>query len=111
MIVSSPTNLFALLKLVDDLWKRDKQNKNAIAIATEGANLYDKFVGFAETLRKQLKTGSGNLIRRTERLRELGVKATKDLPAQLSDYDDGDPLPGAQDGRSGLQVEKNNGIG
>ena len=50
MIVSSPTNLFALLKLVDDLWKRDKQNKNAIAIATEGANLYDKFVGFAETL-------------------------------------------------------------
>ncbi|WP_101571023.1 DNA recombination protein RmuC [Alistipes sp. cv1] len=128
VIVSSPTNLFALLKLVDDLWKRDKQNKNAIAIATEGANLYDKFVGFAETLTdlgrsvsaagekyeraiKQLKTGSGNLIRRTERLRELGVKATKDLPAQLSDYDDGDPLPGAQDGRSGLQVEKNNGIG
>ena len=51
------------------------------------------------------------MIRRTERLRELGVKATKDLPAQLSDYDDGDPLPGAQDGRSGLQVEKNNGIG
>ena len=128
VIVSSPTNLFALLKLVDDLWKRDKQNKNAIAIATEGANLYDKFVGFAETLTdlgrsvsaagekyeraiKQLKTGNGNLIRRTERLRELGVKATKDLPVQLSDYDDGDPLPGAQDGRSGLQVEKNNGIG
>ena len=89
VIVSSPTNLFALLKLVDDLWKRDKQNKNAIAIATEGANLYDKFVGFAETLTdlgrsvsaagekyeraiKQLKTGSGNLIRRTERLREPG---------------------------------------
>ena len=105
VIVSSPTNLFALLKLVDDLWKRDNQNRNAIAIAAEGANLYDKFVGFADTLTdlgrgiasasdkydkaiKQLKTGSGNLIRRSEKLRELGVKATKTLPRQMADYDD-----------------------
>ncbi len=105
VIVSSPTNLFALLKLVDDLWKRDNRNRNAIAIATEGANLYDKFVGFADTLTdlgrsiasasdkydkaiKQLKTGSGNLIRRSEKLRELGVKATKTLPRQMADYDD-----------------------
>ena len=50
VIISSPTNLFALLKIVDDLWKRDGQSKNALAIATEGANLYDKFVGFSETL-------------------------------------------------------------
>ena len=105
VIVSSPTNLFALLKIVDDLWKRDNQSKNAIAIANEGANLYDKFVGFAETLADigknienagrnyekamgQLKTGRGNLIARTEKLRELGVKATKNLPAQLNDYDE-----------------------
>ncbi len=110
VIVSSPTNLFALLKLVDDLWKRDNQSRNAIAIATEGANLYDKFVGFAETLSdlgrsiasasdkydkalKQLKTGSGNLIRRSEKLRELGVKATKTLPRQLADYDDTEEDP------------------
>ena len=39
---------------------------------------------------KQLKTGRGNLIRRTEQLRELGVKATKSLPNQLSDYDEED---------------------
>ena len=104
VIISSPTNLFALLKIVDDLWKRDGQSKNALAIATEGANLYDKFVGFSETLldlgrslgaatgkyeqaMKQLKTGRGNLIRRAERLRELQVKASKSLPAQLEDYD------------------------
>lgn len=76
-------------------------------IADEGGKLYDKFMGFAETLLdlgksisassekyekaiKQLKTGQGNLIRRTERLRELGVKATKSLPNQLSDYDEED---------------------
>ncbi len=105
VIISSPTNLFALLKIVDDLWKRDNQSKNAIAIANEGANLYDKFVNFAETLSDigkniesasknyekamgQLKTGRGNLIGRTEKLRELGVKASKKLPAQLADYDE-----------------------
>ena len=107
VIVSSPTNLFALLKIVDDLWKRDMQSRNARKIADEGSKLYDKFMGFAETLLdlgksisassekyekaiKQLKTGQGNLIRRTERLRELGVKATKSLPNQLSDYDEED---------------------
>ena len=105
VIVSSPTNLFALLKIVDDLWKRDSQSRNAVAIANEGANLYDKFVGFGETLAdlgksiaasaekyekamNQLTTGKGNLVRRTERLRELGVKATKELPSQLADYED-----------------------
>ncbi|MBQ4279607.1 MAG: DNA recombination protein RmuC [Rikenellaceae bacterium] len=115
VIISSPTNLFALLKIVDDLWKRDSQNRNALAIAEQGAALYDKFVGFAETLgavgknieaahtnydkaMSQLKTGKGNLVSRTERLRELGVKASKTLPAQLSDFDDADSdeplLPG-----------------
>ena len=107
VIVSSPTNLFALLKIVDDLWKRDMQSRNARKIADEGGKLYDKFMGFTETLVdlgksisasseryeraiKQLKTGRGNLIRRTEQLRELGVKATKSLPNQLSDYDEED---------------------
>ena len=50
VIVSSPTNLFALLKIVDDLWKRDMQSRNARKIADEGGKLYDKFIGFAETL-------------------------------------------------------------
>lgn len=108
VIISSPTNLFALLKIVDDLWKRDNQSKNALAIAREGANLYDKFVGFAETLLDlgknldtvsrnyekalgQLKTGKGNLIARSEKLREMGVKATKNLPAALNDFEEDPP--------------------
>lgn len=96
VIVSSPTNLFALLKIVDDLWKRDSQSRNAIEIAEEGGKMYDKFVGFVETLESvgrglkstsdsyeramnQLSTGSGNLVGRTEKLRKLGVKASKEL--------------------------------
>ena len=109
VIISSPTNLFALLKIVYDLWKRADQSKNAQAIAEEGAKLYNKFMGFADTLldlgkslqgasekydkaMNQLKTGSGNLVRRTERLRELGIRAAKKLPQQLSDYE-GDEMP------------------
>ena len=126
VIVSSPTNLFALLKIVDDLWKRDMQSRNARKIADEGGKLYDKFIGFAETLVdlgksisasseryeraiKQLKTGQGNLIRRTEQVRELGVKATKSLPNQLSDYDEEDERtemePGAErEDKSGAEA-------
>lgn len=105
VIISSPTNLFALLKIVDDLWKRDNQSKNAIAIANEGANLYDKFMGFLDTMVdvgksidatsrnyekaiSQLKTGKGNLIGRSQKMADMGVKATKNLPQQLSDYED-----------------------
>lgn len=117
VIISSPTNLFALLKIVDDLWKRNDQSKNAIAIAEEGAKLYDKFVGFVDTLEVigkniasaqisydkamgQLKTGSGNIIGRTEKLRKLGVKTSKTLPASiLNEVDDAeiDDLSSAQD--------------
>lgn len=106
VIVSAPTNLTAVLMVVHDLWKRDDQSRNAIEIAEEGAKLYDKFVGFVETLETvgknissaqmnydkamgQLKTGSGNLIGRTEKLRKLGVKATKSLPSgMVGDADD-----------------------
>ena len=36
----------------------------------------------------QLKTGKGNLIARSEKLREMGVKATKSLPSALNDYEE-----------------------
>ncbi|MFI3265604.1 MAG: DNA recombination protein RmuC [Rikenellaceae bacterium] len=105
VMISSPTNLFAVLKIVDDLWKRDLQSKNAINIALESSRLYDKFVGFAESLSDlgrsidntskkyddamgKLKTGRGNLIGRVEKLRKLGVRASKQMPEQFLDYDD-----------------------
>lgn len=100
VILSSPTNLFAILRIVDDLWKRDSQSKNALEIARQGGDLYDKFVGFAETYLEigktitrsqeqydrglgQLSQGTGNLVRRAERLRNLGLKSTKKIPAPL----------------------------
>lgn len=98
----SPTNLIAALKMIADLWKREYQNQNALAIAERGGALYDKFVGFAENLlvlgeqidktgktyesaMKQLKEGHGNLVGQAEKLRKLGVKASKELPNSLLD--------------------------
>lgn len=111
VILSSPTNLFAILKIVDDLWRRDSQDRYALEIARQGGALYDKFVGFAEsflavgdalgrtdkayrTALGQLKEGNGNLVRRAESLRKLGVKASKKMPSALTplDGEDNDPV-------------------
>jgi DNA recombination protein RmuC len=100
IILISPTNLITSLKLIEDLWKRENQNKNAQEIAKRGAALYDKFVGFVDnildiktnldktqrsydTAFRQLKDGSGNLIGQAEKLRDLGVKPKGNLPPTL----------------------------
>lgn len=100
ILLISPTNLVASLKVVADLWKREYQSRNAIEIAKRGAALYDKFAGFVETLQdvgkniersqkaydkalSQLKEGNGNLIRQAEMLKDLGVKAQKELPDSI----------------------------
>jgi len=100
ILLISPTNLIAALKMIMDLWKREYQNRNALEIAERGAALYDKFVNFVESLTdiktnldkagesynrayNQLAEGKGNLIRRVEKLKELGVKAKKSIPNSL----------------------------
>ncbi len=50
VIISSPTNLFALLKLVDDLWRRNEQSRNQEQIIKYGTTLYEQFVAFAASL-------------------------------------------------------------
>lgn len=102
VLLLSPTNLIAALKLVADLWQRDKQTRHAIDIAEEAGKLYDKFVGFIDDMEKigkalgtanttygeamkKLKNGTGNLIGRVEKLKGMGVKAKKNLPATTGD--------------------------
>ena len=104
ILLISPTNLMAAVKLVSDLWKRDNQSKNALEIAQQGEKLYDKFVGFLSSMEDigshisktqdaynkavgQLKQGRGNLIRQAEKLKHLGVKSQKTLPSMMVNYD------------------------
>ena len=102
IVLISPTNLIACLKLMSDLWSREMQNKNAMLIAKRGELLLKKFENFVETLAAlggsikksqeaydtamaQLKEGQGNLIGQANKLRELGVKAYKNLPEIIAD--------------------------
>lgn len=97
IIIVSPTTLLATLATIENVWKQEYQNKNAMEIASRGGALYDKFVLFAESMNKvgdrirqtqksydeamnRLSTGSGNVIRQVEMLRELGAKSSKQLP-------------------------------
>ncbi|MFZ4739573.1 MAG: DNA recombination protein RmuC [Bacteroidales bacterium] len=96
VVIVSPSTLLATLKTVESIWKREKQTQNAIEIATEGGKLYDKFASLVDDLKrlgnqldtvqktyqeanKKLHTGSGNLIGRVEKLRQLGAKNTKSI--------------------------------
>jgi DNA recombination protein RmuC len=102
IVLVSTTTLMATLRTISYIWKQDLQNKNAIEIATQAGALYDKFTNFTDDLLKvgnNLKTtqnsysdamkklydGKGNLVRRTEILRELGAKTTKNIDKQLLD--------------------------
>lgn len=104
ILLLSPTNLITSLKLIQDLWKREHQNRNAMEIADRGAKLYDKFVGFVENLErigknidqaknayndafKQLSSGNDNLMIQTQKLKSLGIKNKKSLPQNLENED------------------------
>ena len=102
VVLVSPTTLLASLRTISSVWKNERQTKNAQDIAEKAGNLYDKFVGFLkdmESIDKSLKdaqnhyndafnklsTGRGNLVKRAEKLKELGAKANKSLPNKLLD--------------------------
>lgn len=101
ILLISPTNLIAALRMIENVWRQVKQEANVIKIAEEGAKLYD---GFADLLKRlddlgsrlestrnqydqtMLKlTGRGNLISKVERLKNLGVKTKKNIPEKFVD--------------------------
>ena len=105
IVLVCPSTLMATLRTVAHLWRQDQQNKNAMEIARQCANLYDKFVGFVEDLEQigkrldqaqssyhdafnKLKSGKGNLIKAAEKVKELGVKPNKVIASNLLTQDD-----------------------
>jgi DNA recombination protein RmuC len=109
VLLVSPSTLLFVVRTVAHLWRQEQQNHNAQEIASRGAELYDKLVGFVEdldTLGSRLQQaqkaydgaynkftgGRGNVIRQAEMLKELGVKPTKQLPQNLMDSALDEPL-------------------
>ena len=96
IILVSPSTLMATLRTIKNLWRYADQNRNAQLIADKAGKLYDQFVLHIDamedvgkhldrskdawdTAHKRLSSGRGNLIRRTEELKQLGAKTRKKL--------------------------------
>jgi len=105
IILVSPTTLLATLRTVENIWRYEKQNKNAERIAREAGALHDHFVLLLDamdniqnylgksqeaynTARSRLQTGRGNLIKRVDDLRRLGAKTKRRIDVALVDTDD-----------------------
>jgi DNA recombination protein RmuC len=100
ILLISPTNLIAAMKLVADMWQRDSINREAHLIADKAGKLYDKLVLFVEDFEKvgnqlnraqdtwqdaykKLSKGRGNVISQAEQMKGYQAKASKTLPAAL----------------------------
>lgn len=100
VVLINGTNLIAALRMAQDMWQRDSQQRNVMQIVDEAGKLYDKFATFAETFLKieskledaqkafgdakgQLRDGRGDLLGRFDKLKTLGAKTKKSLPASL----------------------------
>lgn len=102
VVIVSPTHLYSVMRLVEQLWKQDDIDRNAMEIARESGNMLSKFSDFVNDLRRigsaldsatrtyqaalgKLSEGRGNLISRAEKIQQLGARSSKPLPTQNSD--------------------------
>ncbi len=109
VVIVSPTTLLATLRVIDSLWRQERQSQNAREIAERAGQLYDKFVAFIGDLdevgsrlqqldkayaaaRNKLVDGRGNLVGRVENLKLLGARASKSLPTDVLERAAGLPL-------------------
>ncbi|MBU2887157.1 DNA recombination protein RmuC [Gilvimarinus agarilyticus] len=97
IILTSPTTLLAMLRTIENLWRNDKQNRNAERIANEAGALHDQFILLLESLeavgdgldrtqkafdltQRRLQLGRGNLLRKVDNMKKLGAKTKKIMP-------------------------------
>ncbi|MFN5323467.1 MAG: DNA recombination protein RmuC [Bacteroidota bacterium] len=100
IVLITPNNLVATLKVIKLLWQKENQIKNVDEIFRQCGALYDKFVAFLEQMNKMsegldtarsaykaamdhLSTGSkkgSTIIGRFENIRQLEAKANKKMP-------------------------------
>ncbi|MGA9058464.1 MAG: DNA recombination protein RmuC, partial [Terriglobia bacterium] len=102
VLLCGPTTVLFVIRIVVDLWRQERQARNVKDVMKRGALLYDKFVGFVSDMEKvgkslqnardahsdamdKLAKADGNLIGQAEKLKRLGVRSTKSLPANLLD--------------------------
>ncbi|MDR0206496.1 MAG: DNA recombination protein RmuC [Bacteroidales bacterium] len=107
VIVVSTSTVLAAIKMVEDLWRKEEQDKNVVKIIDRAQGIYDALVRFTDTLKKvgeridsaqkehqramgQLSESKGNLIKRADELNKLGVKVRKKLPEKFLELQEND---------------------
>ena len=100
VVLINGTNLIAALRMAQDMWQRDSQQRKVLQIVDEAGKLYDKFATFSETFLKieskledaqkafgeakgQLRDGRGDILGRFDKLKALGAKTKKALPGGI----------------------------
>ncbi|GAA0351396.1 DNA recombination protein RmuC [Bowmanella denitrificans] len=111
IMLVSPTNLLVALRTINNIWQYEYQNQNAQKIAKKAADLYDKFVAFTADMEglgtslqtvqkkydgaiKKLSEGRGNLVRRAEEFKSLGVQSSKKISNSLAELSVDDDTQG-----------------
>ena len=101
IVLVSTSTLLATLSTVSSMWRQENQKNNVLEISKQAGALYDQFVNLTEDLIKvgnQLKTvqgsydssmkkltGRGNLIKKVENIKQLGVNTSKKINQNLLD--------------------------
>ena len=115
VIVTSST-LLATMRTVTYIWKQEDQKEHIQEIIRQSEALYDKFVLFVDELLKvgkqlegakgaydtamgRLSSGNGNLVRRVESIRKMGLAPKKELPSSLVERSSSDfeALPNSEE--------------
>ena len=96
IVIVSPCNLMIALQLAFNMWQQDRQTKNVETIVRTATELYEKVAVFSETMedvethiarlsdsfakaKGQLFNGKGNIFRRIEALKDLGITPKKNI--------------------------------
>lgn len=104
IVIVCPSTLLATLRTIQNIWRYEQQNNNAMEIARSAGKLYDKFVLFLQSLDEmgaslekaqrsydtaynRLHTGHGNLVNSVQKLQELGSRTSKKISSKLLDED------------------------
>lgn len=105
IVLITGSTLLATLRTVSYVWKQEDRKRNVLEIARQSGALYDKFVEFINDLISvgkkiddakdshhsamnklfESKKKGDTLIGRIEKIKELGAKATKDMPEEVVD--------------------------
>ncbi len=99
IVLLSPSTLIPALRIVEQMWRQEKQSENAKYIAKAAGKLLDKFSGFVDDLMqlgkrlssaqdfhtaamKKLASGRGNLVQSAKKIKEMGVLLNKEIPEE-----------------------------